>query len=409
MKGLLTAALILMPTLLTSCRADDPNTLPDSLTYPIVGTGQTKYYDNTVEIPAPEPGGAFFGQDAVYPGNSPAYRDNGDGTVTDLVTGLMWQQDPGTQKLTYEEAVAGADTFRLAGYSDWRLPTIKELYSLINFNGTDPNPMSISESGLTPFIDTTWFVFHYGDGSQGERIIDSQYATLTKYVGETTFGGGDLMFGVNFADGRIKGYPAGPMPGKPTGKLFNVMYVRGNAQYGINRFHDNGDGTVTDRATGLMWMQDDSGEGMTWEDALNYAEKEVFAGYSDWRLPDAKELQSLVDYTRSPSATGSAAIDSVFHCTPITNEDDQSDFPWYWTGTTHVGSDNQRAATAAVYVCFGRALGYMNGWQDVHGAGAQRSDPKVGDPSDFPQGRGPQGDAIRIYNFVRLVRTAGGK
>jgi len=41
----------------------------------------------------------------------------------------------------------------------------------------------------------------------------------------------------------------------------------------------------------------------------------------------------------------------------------------------------------------------------VHGAGAQRSDPKMGDPADFPSGHGPQGDAIRIYNFVRLVRN----
>ena len=41
---------------------------------------------------------------------------------------------------------------------------------------------------------------------------------------------------------------------------------------------------------------------------------------------------------------------------------------------------------------------------DVHGAGAQRSDPKVGDPAMFPHGRGPQGDVIRIYNYVRLVR-----
>jgi hypothetical protein len=43
---------------------------------------------------------------------------------------------------------------------------------------------------------------------------------------------------------------------------------------------------------------------------------------------------------------------------------------------------------------------------DVHGAGGQRSDPKVGDPAQFPYGRGPQGDAIRIYNYVRLVRDA---
>ena len=40
------------------------------------------------------------------------------------------------------------------------------------------------------------------------------------------------------------------------------------------------------------------------------------------------------------------------------------------------------------------------------GAGSQRSDPKAGDPADFPTGHRPQGDAIRIYNFVRLVRDA---
>jgi hypothetical protein len=58
-----------------------------------------------------------------------------------------------------------------------------------------------------------------------------------------------------------------------------------------------------------------------------------------------------------------------------------------------------------VYVCFGRGLGYVNGvWQDVHGAGCQRSDPKAGDPGEYPYGHGPQGDAIRILNYVRLVR-----
>jgi hypothetical protein len=42
---------------------------------------------------------------------------------------------------------------------------------------------------------------------------------------------------------------------------------------------------------------------------------------------------------------------------------------------------------------------------DVHGAGAQRSDPKKGDPAAFPHGRGPQGDVVRIYNYVRAVRS----
>jgi hypothetical protein len=46
----------------------------------------------------------------------------------------------------------------------------------------------------------------------------------------------------------------------------------------------------------------------------------------------------------------------------------------------------------------------LGGWIDVHGAGAQRSDPKTGNPADFRNGFGPQGDAIRIFNYVRLVR-----
>lgn len=51
-------------------------------------------------------------------------------------------------------------------------------------------------------------------------------------------------------------------------------------------------------------------------------------------------------------------------------------------------------------------MGYMNNnWVDVHGAGAQRSDPKAGNPADYPTGRGPQGDAIRFYDHVCLVRS----
>jgi hypothetical protein len=59
------------------------------LTCPVVGTGQNQCYDNSHAIAAPQPGQPFYGQDAQHPGNPPAYRDNGDGTVSDLVTGLM--------------------------------------------------------------------------------------------------------------------------------------------------------------------------------------------------------------------------------------------------------------------------------------------------------------------------------
>ena len=209
------------------------------------------------------------------------------------------------------------------------------------------------------------------------------------------------MFGVNFADGRIKGYPA-----DASIKKYYVYYVRGNTSYGINQFVDNSDGTITDSATGLMWLQNDSGKGILWENALSYAENFEYAGHSDWRLPDAKELESIVDYTRSPDHTSSAAIDPLFNCTQITNEAGVDDYPFYWSSTTHAAESVYNGAAAA-YVSFGKALGKMGGsWIDVHGAGSQRSDPKIGDPAQFPDGRGPQGDAIRIYNYVRLVRTA---
>jgi len=377
-------------------------------TYKIVDTGQIRCYNNSTEITAPSPGQSFYGQDANYPGNTASYTDNGDGTVTDLVTGLMWQKSPDrngdgainyADKLFFDEALDSAASFNLAGYNDWRLPTIKELYSLIMFYGVDLNPQATE--GTIPFIDTGYFDFAYGDLGAGERIIDAQYASSTIYVG-STMSGNRTMFGVNFADGRIKGYPAD----SAIGKKYYVQYVRGNTAYGTNEFVDNGDGTITDNATGLMWMKNDNGAGVLWENGLSYAEDFEYAGQTDWRLPNAKELQSIVDYTRSPATTNSAAIDTMFNCTSIANEAGETDYPFYWTSTTH-SSQVPSNGPDADYVCFGRAMGYvppLGGWIDVHGAGAQRSDPKVGNPDDFPFGRGPQGDAVRIYNYVRCVR-----
>jgi len=219
--------------------------------YTIVGTGQNKCYDAFGEIPPPKPGQPFYGQDAQHPDPAPAYRNNGDSTVTDLNTRLMWVQARGT-KVSWDAAVAGAKTCRAGGHSDWRMPTIKELYSLINFAGECRGPMV----GARPFLDTNYFRFAYGDESKGERAIDCQDWTATEYV-STTMNGNATVFGVNFADGRIKGYPKSPRGpgGRVETKQLYVRYVRGNPAYGQNDFRDNGDGTVTDRATGLMWSK----------------------------------------------------------------------------------------------------------------------------------------------------------
>ena len=384
-------------TLVCLATAQDKAHEKTKINYPIVETGQERCYDNRAQRDCPKPGQAFSGQDAQYVGKLPAYRDNGDGTITDLKTGLMWQKTPDlASKLTFAEAGAGAGKLRLAGHRDWRLPTIKELYSLIDFRGYS---MRTAEQSV-PYINTDYFDFVHGDKNAGERLIDAQYWSGTEYV-STTMRRNETVFGVNFADGRIKGYPKKFGRGGRKARQF-VRYVRGNPRYGINGFMDNRDGTIIDQATGLMWMKKDSVRTMNWEQALEYAENLEYAGHDDWRLPNAKELQSIVDYSRAPRASRRSArgpaIDPLFDTT-VTES-------WYWSSTTHL---EHGTASAAVYVCFGRAFGYMGpmGMKskiDVHGTGAQRSDPKSGDPDNWPEGRGPQGDEIRVYNYVRCVR-----
>lgn len=384
-----------------------------TLSFPVVDTGQDACYNNSSSISEPAAGSAFHGQDAQYDGNQPSYTVSDDGlTVHDNVTGLTWQRSPNTDgdsdidaddKLTAANAQTYPATLNasaFAGHTDWRLPSIKELYSLIDFRGTDPSGYEGTDtSGITPFIDDTAFEFAFGDTDAGERVIDSQWATTTYYVDTAD---GELLFGVNFADGRIKGYgTSSPQGGE---KTFYTICVRGNPNYGINLFEDNGDGTVTDEATGLIWEQDDCGFTQNWASALAYIDglnASNHLGHSDWRLPNIKELQTILDYTRSPGTTASAAIDPVFNATPISNEEGLLDWGFYWSGTTHANYNG--GGSSGCYMAFGRGLGYMNSqWRDVHGAGCQRSDPKEGDPDYF----GPQGDVRRVYNFVRAVRDA---
>lgn len=376
----LLAACILLPAPFVSAA---------SLPYPIVGTGQTACYGDRGPIDPPDPGEPFCGQDAQRGTTPPHYRDNGDGTVTDTVTGLMWQRDPGS-KMTFDEAEAAAKACRLGGHDDWRIPTVKELYSLILFTGE-----SQGEHAVRPYIDTRYFIQPKADTDSGEREIDVQTWSCTR-TSDPVMGGQEAAFGVNFADGRIKGYPLS-RPDGPNRLYFR--FVRGNPDYGRNLLFDNGDGTVSDYATGLMWQKADAGRRMDWESALAYAEALTLAGHTDWHLPTAKELQSIVDYTRTP------ALHPLFEGTPDELDDGLRDLPYYWTSTTHL--DGRPLGSRAVYLCFGQAWGRnprTGERTDVHGAGAQRSDPKKPEGAGSARYFGPQKDLLCSLNGVRCVR-----
>ncbi len=414
MKRLLKQYSLLL-LMLVACDKQTTQLPVPTLTYTIVDTGVSQSYDNNTTMATPSVGEPFYGQDSNYSGNQPSYTDNGDGTITDNVTGLMWAQDMG-EAMAWADAAAFASASRLGGYSDWRVPTIKELYSLALYTG-ECSSGAIGNEHIKFFIDDNYFDHPLGDISiNSGREIDAQCFSATEYVGKT-MNGDETIFGVNFVDGRIKGYPK--VKAGEINKRF-IRLVRGNSAYGKNSFMDNGDGTISDLATGLMWQKCDSGVGMDWEDALSYAESAEYAGYSDWRLPNIKELQSIVDYSRSPQTTLSAAIDPVFEITNLSFSDiedvveanNQSFtsssivqnciYPYFWSSTVLLDGPTPRGASAC-YVAFGEGFGIMNGkLMDVHGAGCLRSDNKEFSVSGVSA---PQGDLRISNNFVRLVRN----
>jgi PKD repeat protein len=399
--------------------------------YPVVDADQEACYNTTGNVITC--GSSLNGQDAQYTTITPSYTNNGDGTVTDHNTGLIWQRSNSTAML-WTSAASYCDSLVLGGQSDWRLPNIKELYSLIDFDGYTGN-MSDMYYSWTPanwklYIDGSYittdtsatFIQEYGNADTGGRILDGQCWTSTDPVG-TVMNGTDSATGGNFCDGRIKSYPK-------TSLKF-TRCVRGTTDYGVNSFSitDNGD-TVTDSSTGLVWTRAYSndatefpgvtslglGDGsMDWEDALSFCENLSYAGYTDWKLPDAKELHSIV---LNPTSSSLPAIDTNYFDLAAVQLPDYcnggtfTSFPYFWTGTTHVEysvPNSAQLGSKAVYIAFGKAWGSTDGgatWIDAHSPGAQRSDPKTGDPGSttWECGFGPQGDYIGIYNYVRCVR-----
>jgi hypothetical protein len=256
--------LIFFTAILFSCKKsgddqhqadNDPRTvilIPD--------TGQTTSYTST------------SGEDADFNINPPAYVNNGNGTVTDIVTGLMWQHTDGGE-MTFESASVYCTNLRLGGYTDWRLPACMELFDINNFDL------------LNPALNTTYFL---------------KTAAEYWYTGITRTDDASFVWVVN-AGGGIGAHPKSETISAGGTRRFHVRAVR-NTQSPVTiteHFKDNSDGTVTDNISGLIWQKLQSSNLLTWEEALTYASGLSLAGKTDWRLPNIKELQSLNDETKS--------------------------------------------------------------------------------------------------------------
>jgi cell division septation protein DedD len=172
----------------------------------------------------------------------------------------------------------------------WRLPTIIELSTIVNldalpaidkkyFNANSDEYWSSTLSGSHLYGATGWFI-NFGEGDV--------YSIQPYWYG---------------GQKRVRAVSGGPLQG--------------------TKFIDNGDGTVTDNSTGLMWQQDGSAS-KTWQEALLYCEKLTLAGHTDWRLPNRNELQTIIQYSMN-----SPPIDKGIF--PKTEPSP------YWTSTTHAG------------------------------------------------------------------------
>ncbi len=237
--------------------------------------------------------GADASCDMSIPGDRPtsALLENADGTVTDSSTGLTWARcavgmswsggrciNPASS-LNWQAALGAA---AIAG-ADWRLPSAKELGSLADQRCTLPaiNGQKFPDTPVASFWSSTpgWAVsFTDGALASGQAAATTMNARLVR--------GGNAMGNYDAGHGADANCDMSIPGDRPTSALL-----------------ENLDGTVTDSSTGLTWARCAVGmswsggrcinaaSSVTWQSALAAASS---AG-ADWRLPNAKELASLVD------------------------------------------------------------------------------------------------------------------
>lgn len=193
------------------------------------------------------------------------FVDNRDGTVTDPSTGLRWQQTDGGE-MTWENARRYCPNLSLGGSQGWRLPSTVELFGLMDQSLPKP---AMNTRVFLPTEAEYWWTFEARlDDPSRVWVVNSGGGAGPHPLRETLSAGGDRRFHTRCVEG----------PPTPKADLL-----------------DNGDGTIADRRTGLVWQKGESPAPLTWEEAKRYAAGLRLAQQTDWRLPDIKELQSLND------------------------------------------------------------------------------------------------------------------
>jgi hypothetical protein len=249
-----------------------------SAVYRLPDTGQTTCYSTDTYAVIPCKG---TGQDGEYGINAMSFTDIDVGTVTDNNTGLMWQKENGTNTYNWYEASGFFDAtnnpdsrnvcsaLSLGGYTDWRLPSKKELVSLVDYSVSAPGPM-IKDTFINTSASSFWSSTENAGNPAGAWAVDFNYGNVASYNKTTDYA---------------------------------VRCVRGAEK--DTSLIDNHNGTVTDTRTGLMWQQVTPGP-MNLSASLSYCESSTLGDYSDWRLPNIKELESWFDDTRNSPAINTA-------------------------------------------------------------------------------------------------------
>jgi len=298
-------------------------------------TGQTTCYDAYGTVVACPGTGQNGETQAGVSWPLPRFSNHEDGTVTDNLTGLMWMENGyyAGDRLEWKETLnalvyVNNGTYPNYGYTDWRLPNINELESLVNYGPTDPaawlNTQGFfgAQAGNSYYWSSTMDALYPDTLAWAIRFLDGRIASLP------LSGTGD---GRNHVWLCRSGQTSNPDPSYPsnvwkTGQTSSYYptddgYYEMGATWPSPRFTDNGD-TVTDNLTGLMWLKDTNciysqypgfdldptvGDGaVSWLNAMNFVAglnngtyPNCSGGQSDWRVPNVKELRSLLDYSQA--------------------------------------------------------------------------------------------------------------